>query len=155
MAPAPAPVNAAQASVHFDSLQALANYGGDNGQSVLKLDIERYVRLIKFEQGAIEFAAANQAPPRLAAQMKAALTQWTGRDWAVVIDTNAKGDDTILERRRAKKLAQDAADKNHPEILKTLAAFPGARLVEIRDRASTSNIIEADFTPTSPNDEDE
>ncbi|MEE9347611.1 MAG: DNA polymerase III subunit gamma/tau [Robiginitomaculum sp.] len=149
MAPAPvaAPQAAPNSAVHFDSLEAFALYAGDNGQSVLKLDIERYVRLIKFEQGAIEFAAANQAPPRLAAQMKAALTQWSGRDWAVVIDTNAKGDDTILELRRAVKLAQDASDKNHPEILKTLTAFPGARLVEIRSRAPSSNIIEADFTP--------
>ena len=143
----PAPSNGPQLS----SLEDVARYASDNGNRALGADIERYIRPVSFTMGAIEFVPAPMAPPQLASQLKEKLRDWTGAEWSVTINTTATGEETLLERRRAAKGAQDEADKNHPDILKALAAFPGSKLVEIRPGVTHSNIIQADFT--RPEDE--
>ncbi len=142
-------------SVTFDSLDALSSYAADNGARALSADISRYVRPVSFEQGRIEFVAGPMAPQMLATQIKERLKDWTGQDWSVTVNTTLPGDPTLLERRREAQDAQAEADKNHPAILQTLAAFPGATLVEIRERVNTSNVIEGNFTQNPDLETDE
>jgi len=139
----------------FDSLEALTDYAQANGARALASDISRYVRPVSFRPGSIEFVAGPMAPQMLATQIKERLKDWTGRDWAVTVNTSEAGGATLLEQRREAKQAQEQADKNHPAILETLAAFPGAKLVEIRDRVSTSNVIEGNFTPNPDTDNED
>lgn len=140
--------------MRFDSLEALADYADANGARALSSDISRYVRPVSFAPGHIEFVAGSMAPQMLATQIKERLKDWTGNDWSVTVNTSESGGPTLLEQRREAQQAQANADKNHPSILQTLAAFPGAKLVEIRERANTSNVIEGNFTP-NPDIEDE
>ena len=142
-------------AVSFDSLEAISLYAADNGARALSADIDRYVRPVSFAPGRIEFVPGDMAPQMLSTQIKERLKDWTGQDWAVTVSTQERGEDTILERRRAANEAREQADKNHPAILETLAAFPGAKLVEIRDRVNTSNIIEGNFTPNPDLDSEE
>ena len=137
----------------FDSLEALADYAQANGARALSSDISRYVRPISFAPGSIEFVAGSMAPQMLATQIKERLKDWTGTDWIITVNTQDAGGDTLLEQRRQAQEAREEADKNHPAILQTLAAFPGAKLVEIRERVNTSNVIEGNFTQ-NPDDED-
>ena len=131
---------------HLTSLQQVATYAAANGSRALSADIERYVRPVSFSRGQIEFSPEPMAPATLASQLKDKLKTWTGQDWSVTINTSARGDETLLERKRAAQQSQDEADKNHPDIVKALSAFPGSKLVEIRPSRTPSNIIQADFS---------
>ncbi len=51
----------------------------------LKLALERDVRLVRFEEGAIEFSPAPGASPQLAQILMRRLQEWTGRRWIVAI----------------------------------------------------------------------
>lgn len=141
--------------MRFDSLEALADYAEANGARALSSDICRYVRPVRFTNGSLEFVAGPMAPQMLATQIKERLKDWTGEDWAVTVNTSVPGGATLLEQRREAQQARETADQNHPSILKTLAAFPGAKLVEIRERANTSNVIEGNFTPNPDTEDDE
>lgn len=93
----------------------------------------RYVRLIRFEPGRIEFSPADGAPGDLAQQLGARLEHWTGTRWAVVAGTGT-GSPTLNEQAaeaEARRRAEAAAD---PLIAAALAAFPGATITAIRPR---------------------
>lgn len=133
---------------NLTSLKAVSEYAFANGQKALSSDIERSMRLIHFSVGTIEFAPTRNAPPLLANNLKAFLKDATQSDWQVVVNTQETGAETLRDQAQAAKAAQQEADKNHPDIAAAMAAFPGARLVEIRSRKTTSdNIIEGNFNP--------
>lgn len=136
------------AGQHFASLKDIADYAGQQGQTVLKADIERYIRLVNFAPGQLEFATEVGAPLQLASNLKAWLKDWTATEWTVAINSEAKGEDTLRDQRRSAKLKAEAEDRNHPDVLAALDAFRGAKLVEIRTPTPKSNVIEGRFNPT-------
>ncbi|MFC3265007.1 DNA polymerase III subunit gamma/tau, partial [Camelimonas abortus] len=113
----------------FEDLVALA---GEKRDIALKVALERDVRLVRFEDGAIEFALAGGASRSLAAQLGARLLEWTGRRWVVAISSQ-RGEDTIAEKRDAarRERHQDAA--SHPLVRAALEVFPGAQIVDVTD----------------------
>lgn len=132
--PAATPVAAAKATpevriARFEDLVALA---GDRRDIGLKVALERDVRLVRFEEGVVEFALAGGGNRNLAADISARLIEWTGRRWMVAISSK-EGEDTIQQRRAAAKeeLHSDAA--THPLVRAVLERFPGAQIVDVID----------------------
>ncbi len=82
----------------------------------------RSVRLVKFEEGRIEFNP-DKAPADLAGQVGKKLTQWTGQRWVVSV-SNAPGEKTLHEQE------QDHY-KEDPLIKSLMEAFPGAKIDKI------------------------
>jgi DNA polymerase-3 subunit gamma/tau len=97
-------------------------------EAVLATHLKRHVRLVRFEQGLIEFSPEKNAPKDLAGQVGKLLTQWTGQRWVAGV-ANAAGQPTLHEQ----ELDHAKAD---PLVKSILDAFPGATIETIR-RADT------------------
>jgi len=141
-----------QASTHplirLESLEDLINALPDS-RIGLRYDMERFVRPIRFKQGAISFEPAQGAPVTLTGNIVSAIKELTGELWIVSPETSGGGK-TIAEIRKALKAEQDAKDKSHPVFSHSL--LKDAKLLSIYDKTGTdedaksdSNIIAADF----------
>lgn len=115
------------------SLADIAALAAENGASVLKVQIENHVHLVRLEPGQIEFRPAAAAPRTLAGDLAQKLKEWTGTRWVVTLAREG-GEPTLAEQRKAareKKLEQVA---QAPMVRAVLDRFPGAEIVAVRDR---------------------
>ncbi|MEM7473304.1 MAG: DNA polymerase III subunit gamma/tau [Pseudomonadota bacterium] len=97
----------------------------------LLVEVETTLQLASYAPGRIEFVPTPNAPRDLAAKLGARLQQWTGNRWAVTL-VNEGGAPTIAAVRDAEENALKEEAATHPMFKATLAAFPGAKIVEIR-----------------------
>jgi len=106
--------------------------------SALKTALERDVRLVRFEDGQLEFSPSADASPQLAAEIGKKLLEWTGRRWIVAVSSE-QGQDTlrdVSDRAKASKLADISS---HPLVKAAFAQFPGAQIVEVRDLSPSTD----------------
>jgi DNA polymerase-3 subunit gamma/tau len=113
---------------HFSELVALA---GTQRDIQLKTALERDVRLVRFEQGVLEFSLAPGGSPHLAAQLTRKLQDWTGQRWMVALST-APGTGTLVEQAETKEKERRIGVQAHPLVRATLDQFPGAVIVAVR-----------------------
>jgi DNA polymerase-3 subunit gamma/tau len=99
---------------------------------VLKLDVDRFVKLVDFKPGQITFNTAEGAPDNLRQRLAGRLKEWTGRPWMMVVEGGAQGAETQYEREQREAAAFRAQIESHPTIVALKAAFPGAEIVNIR-----------------------
>ncbi len=112
----------------FEDVVALA---GRNRDIQLKLALERDVRLVRFEDGAIEFSPAPNASPQLAQILMRRLQEWTGQRWLVAISRDA-GAPSLKEREEAKAREAMTGVSADPLVRSVLSYFPGAEIVSVR-----------------------
>ena len=124
----------------FEEVVALAGEKRDIG---LKLDLEKYVRLISFRVGAIEFEATSGAPSNLTQRLVTRLKEWTGQPWLVAYKSGG-GADTLLERQKRAHEASHAEALAEPFIQALLGAFPGAEVVDVRQITPEAVAIQDD-----------
>ncbi|MGH6937214.1 MAG: DNA polymerase III subunit gamma/tau, partial [Methylocella sp.] len=116
------------ALARFEDVVALA---GRHHDIQMKLALERDVRLVRFEQGHIEFSTAPGASPQLAQTLARRLQEWTGSRWMVAI-SGAPGAPSLKEQEDAKASAALSGVRTEPLVQSVLAAFPGAEIAGIR-----------------------
>jgi DNA polymerase-3 subunit gamma/tau len=134
LAASPAQARALPSPQSFEDVVALIDARRDIG---LKLDVEKYVRLISFRPGAVEFAPAPGAPASLAHRLSARLKEWTGQPWLVAAQGGAAGGTETLAERRDRELAKAHEEAlAEPFVQALMAAFPGAELLEVRQMAA-------------------
>jgi len=122
---------------------------------VLKLDVDRFVRLVDFKPGQITYTPAEGAPGNLHSRLAGRLKEWTGQQWTMVIEGGGQGAETQYERDQREAAAFRAQIEAHPTIMALKAAFPGAEIVNIR-RPQVEAGAEAEPAPDAgENDEDE
>ncbi|MGE5564584.1 MAG: DNA polymerase III subunit gamma/tau [Parcubacteria group bacterium] len=112
----------------FDDVVKLIDARRDIG---LKLDVERYVRPISFRPGAITYEAAPGAPANLAGRLVARLKEWTGQPWLVAAEGGG-GAESAWERQKREERETRAEIESDPFVKSVLEAFPGAKVVEVR-----------------------
>ncbi|MFD1883449.1 DNA polymerase III subunit gamma/tau [Paracoccus pacificus] len=109
----------------FGSVVALIRRMGD---LQLMVAVERFVRLVRYSPGRIEFEPAPGAPADLAQRLAERLRGWTdGARWGVSV-TSTGGAPTIAEREAAAKADQMARAKQDPEVQAILTVFPDAAI---------------------------
>ena len=124
----------------FEDLVALADEKRD---LVLKRTLETDIRLVRFEDGLIEFAPVAGASVNLAADLGKKLQEWTGRRWLVAVSSQ-QGQETLREvsdRETAQVLADVSANR---VVRAVLDAFPGARVVDVRDPVAEALAAQGD-----------
>jgi DNA polymerase III subunit gamma/tau len=94
-------------------------------------EVENGLRLVHFAPGRIEFEPAPAAPTDLAARLGQQLSSWTGTRWGVSV-VGTGGGPTIAEQRQAELQAVNDEAAQFPLVAAVMAAFPGARITEIR-----------------------
>jgi DNA polymerase-3 subunit gamma/tau len=103
----------------------------------LLLEVENDLRLVRFAPGRIEFEPGPGAAPDLAARLSQRLQSWTGTRWGVSV-TAGGGAPSIAEARDDSRRSAEAEALHNPLVQAVLAAFPGARIAEIRSLATPS-----------------
>jgi len=113
----------------------------------LKLALERDVRLIRFEEGSIEFSLAPGASAQLAQNLMRRLQEWTGIRWMVAV-SKAEGAPSLKEQADAKAKDTQSGFEADPVVRSVLAAFPGAQVVFVRS-PEPPPVAEADIVETN------
>jgi DNA polymerase-3 subunit gamma/tau len=132
----------------FDEVVALIDRRRD---IQLRLDVQKYVRLISFKVGAISFEPAPGAPNSLAQRLSARLKEWTGQPWLVGAETGGGGETLAEQAARADEAfrAEALAD---PFIRQVMEIFPGAEITELRGAVAAA---ETGVAPTETDEEDD
>ncbi|MGU3360515.1 DNA polymerase III subunit gamma/tau [Methylobacterium sp. M6A4_1b] len=148
--PAPAPQPEGPRLARFTDVVALADARRDIG---LKMALEREVHLVRFEEGRIEFRLAEGGRQSVANDLARALDAWTGRRWIVALSKEA-GEPTLDATARAATETRHQNAAAHPLVREVLARFPGAQIVDVRDKApEASPAVEAAPTGEAETDE--
>jgi len=138
--PAPGPraqTNAAGQALALDAAPVLATFEAvvalirDKRDMTLLVEVESNLRLARYAPGRIEFEPGPRAAPDLAARLGQRLQGWTGQRWAVSVVSEGGGA-TIAEARDTGRRAAEAAARGFPLVQAVLAAFPDARITDIR-----------------------
>ncbi len=99
----------------------------------LRVDVERYVRLVSFRPGAITFEPAPNAPIDLVRKLSMKLKEWTGQRWLIATEGQG-GAETIYERDQRETAAAKAKILESPFVAALLSTFPGAEITAVRAR---------------------
>jgi DNA polymerase-3 subunit gamma/tau len=157
----PRPAPAETSAPRLRRFEDVVAHASEMRDIALKNALERDVRLVRFEEGSIEFALAEGGRRSLANDLAQALHAWTGRRWVVAVSSQA-GAPTLHEQRRAAERERKTGAAEHPLVQAVLTRFPGAEIVDVRDRGaelpdSTTTGADApgDGTGDTGSDEDE
>jgi DNA polymerase-3 subunit gamma/tau len=115
----------------FDEVVTLIAARRDIG---LKLDVERFVRLVSFKPGAIEFEPAPKCPDDLARKLALRLKEWTGQTWFVAAQGGGGGE-SLYERDKRQEKDARAIIEQDPFVQDVKRAFPGAEILQVRKLA--------------------
>lgn len=129
----------------FDDIIALCSA---HREARLLAYLSDYVRPVALAEGQLTIEVLPGAPSDLAANLAAALRQWTGTVWAV--DLAVGGGPTRSEARQAARAAAEAEAARDPTVQAVLAAFPGAQIESIKDLRPAAGAV-----PPPPMEDDD
>ncbi|HWK44845.1 MAG TPA: DNA polymerase III subunit gamma/tau [Stellaceae bacterium] len=115
--------------------RAVLELVAEQREILLYTQLASSVHLVRFEPGRIEFRPAEGAPRDLANRLGQKLGEWTGMRWVVSV-SQAEGEPTPRQQAEAAKQRQLAEANTHPLVRAALATFPGATIMEIRERGA-------------------
>jgi DNA polymerase-3 subunit gamma/tau len=119
----------------------------------LLVEVENYVRLVKYSPGRIEFEPTDRAPTKLASQLASRLQNWTGVRWVITVASTGGGK-TIGEVKDAHRNDMYSQAMSHPLVQSVLVAFPGAEIKDVRGNEFDGSGNE-DIVPIDPDDVDD
>jgi DNA polymerase III subunit gamma/tau len=113
------------------SLADIAELAGKRRDIAFRIQLEKYVSLVKLEPGRIDINLADGAPKTLAGDLSKRLQDWTGQRWMVSVSAQKLGQtlEETANQRRDGLLADAKAD---PDVAAILARFPGARIIDVK-----------------------
>ena len=136
----------ADALARFPTFDHVVELIRTNRDVKLLVEVEGGVKLANYQPGRIEFEPHTSAPNDLAQRLGAKLQQWTGNRWAITVVSEG-GAPTIAEVRDAKENALRTAAQEHPLVQAVIAAFPKAKITEIRTEADKAQDAMLDALP--------
>jgi DNA polymerase III subunit gamma/tau len=143
-APRPAAAPAVSApGVALASFEALVALAESRRDIRLKIALESEVRLVRFEQGRIEFELAPGGARDLASTLTQRLQLWTNERWMVSVVASG-GAPTLKEQREATERERRSGLEADPVVASVLAHFPGAQIIAVRGRDETAPAPAAD-----------
>ncbi|HEY8066757.1 MAG TPA: DNA polymerase III subunit gamma/tau [Methylosinus sp.] len=125
--PSPAPPG-----VKIADFRALVALAGEKRDIQLKIALEAEVRLVRFEQGRIEFELAQGGSTRLPQLLMQKLQDWTGTRWLVALASG--GAPTLREEAEARASEKRSGIEADPLVASIMARFPGAEIVAVRGK---------------------
>ncbi|GGO98128.1 DNA polymerase III subunit gamma/tau [Stakelama pacifica] len=110
-----------------DSLEALAALLEANNKHAMEAQVRNLVSPIRFDPPKMEISAARPLPSDFLRDLAADLREITGVIWKITA-SDAPGEPTLREQRRANAEADRAAVLAEPMVAAAMEAFPGAEL---------------------------
>jgi DNA polymerase-3 subunit gamma/tau len=128
------PVLAENALARYARFQDVLDLISAHRDVKLLVEVEKGVRLARYQPGRIEFEPSPEASPDLASKLGSRLQAWTGNRWAVIL-VNEGGKPTVAEVRDAEINARKAEAATNPLVQAVLATFPKSKITEVRTAA--------------------
>jgi DNA polymerase III subunit gamma/tau len=135
----------------FDDLVALA---AEKRDLSLKSALERDVRLVRFEDGRLEFSLEPSAQKSLTGELSKKLADWTGRRWMVIVSAE-QGQPSLYAQAQARKAELKDGVRGDPLVQAVLTRFPGAEIVDVRTPAGAGGMGELPFAEGGGDSADE
>ena len=139
--------------MHIASFEALIKLAQENRDIQLRLALERDVRLVRFEQGSLEFSLTPGASPQLAQNLMRRLQEWTGERWLIAAQGGG-GAESAWEKEKREQREVRVEIEQDPFVQSVMAAFPGAEIIGIRNLTQPEP-VEAAAEPPVETDDDE
>ncbi|HMN71072.1 MAG TPA: DNA polymerase III subunit gamma/tau [Rhodoblastus sp.] len=149
-APQPSPAPAATPRALFEKFEDVVARAAAERDIQLKIMLERDVRLVKFEQGRLEFSLAPGGSTHLPQALMRKLQDWTGERWVVALSSR-EGLPSIAETRAEAARERERGVAADPLVRAVLEKFPGAEIVAIRSPADAPEIS----APSGPDSADD
>ncbi|RCW23406.1 DNA polymerase III tau subunit [Ciceribacter lividus] len=121
--------------VPVKSLEDIAELCTQNRDPKLKALLRSYVRLVGLEPGRLEINLPPEAPKTLAGDLQRRLEEWTEIRWMVILSREA-GRPTLAETESSNREARLLDARQDPDVAAILTRFPGARITDVRIRAT-------------------
>jgi DNA polymerase-3 subunit gamma/tau len=125
----------------FADLVALAGEKRDLG---LKSALERDVRLVRFEDGRLEFSLEPTAQKSLTGELSKKLADWTGRRWMVIVSAET-GQPSLYAQAQLRKAELKDGVRGDPLVQAVLTRFPGAEIIDVRTPGGAAAAEELPF----------
>jgi DNA polymerase-3 subunit gamma/tau len=119
----------------------------------LTVEVKSCLRLVSYAPGRIEVEPTDEAPRDLLPRLGRLLQTATGARWAITVGTG--GAPTEAERAAAERKALEERLAAHPLLQAVTAAFPQARITDIRTRADLARAAETEALPDMPEEDDD
>jgi DNA polymerase-3 subunit gamma/tau len=113
-----------------DSFVAMVELLEKNREARLAGELRTAVHLVRYEPGRVEFRLNDRADGTLANRLGPALAKLTGTRWAISLSSEP-GDPTLAEQASSAVEARRRQAAEHPLVKAALAAFPGAKIVDV------------------------
>ncbi|WP_090159036.1 DNA polymerase III subunit gamma/tau [Loktanella sp. DSM 29012] len=141
-----APQLATDALAHYARFEDVVDLIRHHRDVKLLVEVETGLRLVAYQPGRIEVNPTADAAADLTQRLGARLQAWTGNRWAVTV-TNAPGAPTIAELRDAEDSAREQEARAHPLVQAVFAAFPNAKIANIKTEADRLADAAGDMLP--------
>ena len=159
--PSPAPQPSAQsekpttehALARFREFTDVVDLARANRETMMAIEMETGIKLVNYRPGFIEYEPAASAPVNLAQQLNKKLQEWTGNRWTISV-VNSGGGKTLDEVRNAARYELEQKVNQHPIMQATYAAFPNAKITNIRTPEQLADAVKADALPAVLDDAD-
>jgi len=157
----PMPASAAPASMpvettaKLEQIRALKSFEDLIGLAAEKRDLsiksalERDVRLVRFEDGALEIALEAGARKTLIGEISKKLADWTGRRWMVAVSAEA-GSPSLRAQAEMRKAEMKDGVRGDPLVQAVMERFPGAEIVDVRPPAGPASEQPSEPTGSRP-----
>ena len=126
------PVNEIETSsnLKISSFADLINLAEKNKEIELKYDLERNVKLVKFEYGKININFNENLNKNFIKKLSQSLYEWTGKRWIISLskDENLK---TFHQEKIDKKAKLLDDEKNSETFKEMIEIFPDAKLIDV------------------------
>ena len=125
-------LNDASAKHSIQSFQELVDLANKYREIELKFDLERNVRLVKFEQGKIDISFNENLSKDFIKNISQKLNEWTGKRWIISLSKDEGQTTVYVNKSKLKSELMEAMKKS--EVYKKITeAFPDAELVDVKD----------------------
>ena len=114
------------------SFQDLIDLANKHKEIELKFDLERNVRIVRFEQGKIDISFNENLSKDFIKNISLKLNEWTGKRWIISLSKD-QGETTVFDKKNKIKAELLEKMKQSDSYKKILEAFPDAELVDVKE----------------------
>jgi DNA polymerase III subunit gamma/tau len=133
-------------TVAVRSMHDIVDLCTKNRDPRLKALVRNFVRLVKIEPGRLDIRMTEGGPGTLPGELGVKLKEWTGIHWVVSL-SKEEGEPTLVEADASAREARLTDARSDPDIMAILSQFPGAKITDVRIRATEEDENEAEDAP--------